>query len=280
MENRKHHVIRLLQNRQYPTYQLYAEMANKKTALRDSLRLAALTTMEWLRQRLQDSIPPELDQPDPSRFRDVSDECLKSFHMSRGFVIDIVSLPGQGLWALQITEPDLGSDPGCPDQERQPVPGRVFVTNVGFLISGRTLECAFQSVISDPEFTAEQADVYRITPAQWLMVNPSFDLRQITVLGSAAEQIRTVSQIKNLIATQKHEKNHRSMRRIICPSSIHPRKAGVANAATHGGAKGSHCAFRRSPKGWLGFSRSEGRTANANHSESRARGRWAKLYAL
>lgn len=208
MENRKHHVIRLLQNRQYPTYQLYAEMANKKTALRDSLRLAALTTMEWLRQRLQDSIPPELDQPDPSRFRDVSDECLKSFHMSRGFVIDIVSLPGQGLWTLQITEPDLGSDPGCPDQERQPVPGRVFVTNVGFLISGRTLECAFQSVISDPEFTAEQADVYRITPARRLMANPDFGLRQITVLGTEAERIGTVGQIKNLIAAQKHEKNH------------------------------------------------------------------------
>lgn len=29
MENRKHHVIRLLQNQQYPTYQLYAEMATE-----------------------------------------------------------------------------------------------------------------------------------------------------------------------------------------------------------------------------------------------------------
>ena len=40
MEKRSHHVIRLLQNQQYPTYQLYAEMANKKTAPRDGLRLA------------------------------------------------------------------------------------------------------------------------------------------------------------------------------------------------------------------------------------------------
>ena len=30
MEKRSHHVIRLLQNQQYPTYQLYAEMANKR----------------------------------------------------------------------------------------------------------------------------------------------------------------------------------------------------------------------------------------------------------
>lgn len=208
MEIRRHHVIRLLQNRQYPTYQLYAEMANKKTAPRDGLRLAALTTMEWLRQRLQNNIPPELDQPEPAHFREVSDECLKSFHMSNGFVIDIVSLPEQGLWTLQITEPDLGSEPGCPDQERQPVPGRVFVTNVGFLISGQTLECGFQSVISDPEFTIEPADVYRITVARRLMANPDFGLRQLTVLGTKAERIETINQIRNLIATQKHEKNH------------------------------------------------------------------------
>lgn len=208
MGNRKHHVIRLLQNRQYPTYQLYAEMANKKTAPRDGLRLAALTTMEWLRQRLQNNIPPELDQPGPSCFREVSDECLKSFHMSRGFVIDIVSLPEQGLWTLQITEPDLGSEPGYPDQERQPVPGRVFVTNVGFLISGQTLECGFQSVISDPELTTELADVYRITAARRLMANPDFGLKQITVLGTDAERIKTVNQIRNLIAVQKHKTNH------------------------------------------------------------------------
>lgn len=208
METRKHHVIRLLQNRQYPTYQLYAEMVNKKTAPRDGLRLAALTTMKWLRQRLQDNIPPELDMPEPSCFREVSDECLKSFHMSNGFVIDIVALPEQGLWTLQITEPDLGSEPGCPNQERQPVPGRVFVTNVGFLISGQTLECGFQSVISDPEFNTEPADVYRITAARRLMADPDFGLRQITTLRTEAERIGTISQIKNLIAVQKHEKNH------------------------------------------------------------------------
>lgn len=208
MENRKHHVIRLLQNRQYPTYQLYAEMANKKTAPRDGLRLAALTTLEWLRQRLQNNIPPELDQPDPAQFREASDDCLKSFHMSKGFVIDIVSLPEQGLWTLQITEPDLGSDPGCPDQERQPVPGRVIVTNVGFFISGQVLECGFQSVISDPEYPIEPAAVYRITAARRLMANPDFGLRQITTLGPEVKRIETISQIKELLAVQKDEKNH------------------------------------------------------------------------
>lgn len=208
MEKRKHHVIRLLQNRQYPTYQLYAEMASKKTVPRDGLRLAVLTTLEWLRQRLQEDIPPELDQPEPTRFRETDDTCLVSFHMSRGFVIDIVALPDQGLWTLQITEPDLGSEPGCPEQERPPVPGRVIVTNIAFLLFGQTLECAFQSIISDPEGTAEPADVYRITPARRLLENPDFGLRQGTLLRPKAERIETVGQLKALLAVQKQEKAH------------------------------------------------------------------------
>lgn len=45
-------VVRLMKNHLYPTYQLHAYMASKKTAPRDGLRLAALVTIEWLRQRL------------------------------------------------------------------------------------------------------------------------------------------------------------------------------------------------------------------------------------
>lgn len=52
-------VVRLMKNHLYPTYQLHAYMANKKTAPRDGLRLAGLITMEWLRQRLGDHAPEE-----------------------------------------------------------------------------------------------------------------------------------------------------------------------------------------------------------------------------
>ena len=45
-------VVRLQRNHLYPTYQLFAHMASKKTTPQDGLRLAALTTMEWLRLRL------------------------------------------------------------------------------------------------------------------------------------------------------------------------------------------------------------------------------------
>lgn len=191
--------VKLLKNQLYPTYQLHAFMANKKTTPQDGLRLAALITMDWLWNRLGESAPEEFKSlPAPSEYHTLTDECLFSTHMNSGFVIDIVSLPGSGIWTLQITEPDLGSDPGNPQQLRQAVPGRIIETNVGFKITGSELECGFQTVISDPEGTAQQAEVYRLAIVRQLLNHPDFGLKQITVLNQEVTQITSVSQLKAL----------------------------------------------------------------------------------
>lgn len=75
-------VVRLQRNHLYPTYQLFAHMASKKTTPQDGLRLAALTTMEWLRLRLGDTVPKELLLPGPEEFRSCSEEALQSLHLS------------------------------------------------------------------------------------------------------------------------------------------------------------------------------------------------------
>ena len=62
-------------------------------------------------------------------------------------MVNIVSLPEQGMWTLQITEPDLGSDPGNPAQARPAVPGRIIETNIAFQIVGKQVECGFKTVI-------------------------------------------------------------------------------------------------------------------------------------
>lgn len=201
-------VVRLLTNRLYPTYQLYALMDYSKTAPRDGLRLGALIVMDWLRQRLGKYTPPELmNIPGPEAWRQMGEECLVSLHMHAGFVIDIVSLPEQGMWSLQITEPDLGSDPGDPNQARAPVPGRIIETNVGFHIRGKELECGFQTVISDPEGTPRPADVYRLSPVRRLLEHPEFGLRQITPLTEKVVPLRTVEQLKTLIKLWRQEEN-------------------------------------------------------------------------
>ena len=100
-------IVKLLKNEIYPTYQLYAQMA-KKTSVQDGLRLGVCTILDWLLLRLGENAPADLQD------LAAQDEPLFSYHVSSGFGIDIVAIPEQGTWTLQITEPDLGSDPGNP----------------------------------------------------------------------------------------------------------------------------------------------------------------------
>ena len=200
-------VVRLLQNHIYPTYQLYATMANKQTIPVDGLRLAALTTMEWLRQRMGENAPSELIQPAPSQYREAGDDCLPSLHTNRGYAIDIVSRPQEGVWSLQITEPDLGSEPGNPSQRRQAVPGRIIETNIGFCIQGKTLECGFQTVISDPEGSGPPAEVYRLAVVRRLMENPAFGLSHILPLNGSVSKLDSAAQVKKLAALMDTREN-------------------------------------------------------------------------
>jgi hypothetical protein len=91
---------------------LHAYIANDKTAPDAGLRLAALTTVHWLKSRLGDAAPKEWDSlPSPADYLSATDEDLPSLYLNQGHVINIVSLPDKGMWTMQITEPDLGSDP-------------------------------------------------------------------------------------------------------------------------------------------------------------------------
>lgn len=203
-------VIKLLKNHLYPVYQLYAVMGNKKTNLQDGLRLGALTVMEWLCQRLDDEIPSELrDLPSPALYKECSDKCLISFHMSRGFVVDIVSIPKQGAWSLQITEPDLGFHTRSTGHkyQNQPVPGRMIETDVGFHIHGTQLECGFQVVISDPVGTLEATGDTCPAFVQRLMKHPDFGLKQVTTLTSEVERIDSVGQFQDLAGIWREDGN-------------------------------------------------------------------------
>ena len=142
-----------------------------------------------------DTVPKELLLPGPEEFRSCSEKALQSLHLNAGFVIDIVSLPEQGAWSLQITEPDLGSDPGNPKQARQAVPGRIIETNIGFRIVGHQLQCGFQTVVSDVAGGNALAEVYRLAVVKRLANNPDFGLQQTA---------RHQSQTKNTYFFQIH----------------------------------------------------------------------------
>ncbi len=198
--NRPYRFVRLLKNRLYPTYQLHAFMACDRTDPKDGLRLAALTTMQWLKDRLGDAAPADwADTPSPEDYLTATDGNLPSLYVNQGHVINIVSLPDRGMWTLQITEPDLGSDPGNPKQTRPPVPGRIIETNIAFLIVGRQLECGFRTVISDPVGTSPEAEVYRTAVVKLLMENPAFGLKQVTDIPMKPIRLADSAQVGKML---------------------------------------------------------------------------------
>lgn len=183
-------------------------MANDKTAPQDGLRLAALTTLHWLKNRLGEAAPADWgNNPSPQDYLSTTDEDLPSIYINQGFVINIASLLDKGMWALQITEPDLGADPGNPNQKRPPVPGRIIETNVAFQIVGKELECGFKTVISDPANITPEAEVYRTTVVKLLMENPAFGLKQVTEIPMKEIRLTNNSEIKTMLWATHHADN-------------------------------------------------------------------------
>ena len=193
-------VVKLQKNEIYPTFQLFARAANKGDPL-VIMKKAAKTVLEWLMQRLGEDAPKDLTE-----FFSGEDPFF-SYHISRGYVVDVVSLPDEGTWTLMISEPDLGSDPGNPEQIRQPVPGRVFETNIGFCVNGGKLECGFQTLISDPGYAFEKAPVYRLTPVKMLANDPDVGLSQVTELSPYSKKVDTKTDLKSLLELWKDEEN-------------------------------------------------------------------------
>lgn len=208
MAGKTYRVVKLLKNHIYPTYQLFATMANDKTAPEDGLRLAALTTMHWLKARLDENAPESwASLPEPSDYLSTTDDDLPSLYLNQGHVINIVSLPDKGVWTLQITEPDLGSDPGNPDQSRQAIPGRIIETNIAFQIVGSKLECGFKTVISDTVGTTPEAEVYRLAVIGQLMRNKAFGLKQVLDIPLELTRLDSVSAVKTMNWVVHHAEN-------------------------------------------------------------------------
>lgn len=200
--------VRLMKNRLYPTYQLHAVMAARKTTPENGLKIGALTILDWVRHRLGTGVPEELNAPLPEEYAAFPAGNLHSFHTNEGYVIDIVSLPAQGVWTMQIVEPDLGSDPGNPDQRRAAVPGRVIESNISFTISNGELHCGFRTMISDPMDIAEKCEVYRPAFVRLLADNPQFGLRQVAPLTQTVSRVETMEQLRQLAALHKNPACH------------------------------------------------------------------------
>lgn len=176
---KKRQTVKLLKNMSYPTYQVYGTIENTKINPDDAFKMAILETMSWLKSRFREiDFPEELDYPEPENYRDVSIEDFKSIHIREGYVLDISFIEDLRIWTLRLIEPDLGPEPGKEIQSRNPIPGRIFETNIGFIIYNGKVECGFKTICSEPVGTKARAEVFRPAVVKAIVRNPLLGLRQ------------------------------------------------------------------------------------------------------
>lgn len=191
--------IKLLRNISYPTFQLYAEI--DKTVLNPeiALKVAVAETFSWLRTRFRDfDAFDDISFPEPLDYSSIDDNALRSFRIREGYVIDVVYVKDDGIWAFNLIEPDLGPDPGNPDQHRRPVPGRVYETNIAFRVTENALECGFKVICSEPVGTAAPCEVFRVSVFKNMVRNPLLKLRHIVTLQETAHIPNNAGKIKDL----------------------------------------------------------------------------------
>jgi type II secretory pathway component PulM len=196
-----HQPVLLLRNRRYPTYQLFAHAGSGKVSADSVLKIAILETLHWLRQRFRAfDLPVELDWPDASQYDTVDSKDFKTFQINEGYKVEVVWLPDEQIWALQLTEPDLGPEPGAAHQTRRPVPGRLYETNIAYHIIGEQVVCGFRTFVAEPEGTAEPSEVFRLAIIRKLANNPLVGLKQEWPLIEKPHALDTVGAIRHLHA--------------------------------------------------------------------------------
>ena len=191
--------VLLLRNVRYPTYQLYATAGCGKASPDAVLKIVVLETMNWLRQRFRAfDLPAELDWPDAAQYETVDCKDFKTFLLNEGYKVEVVWLPADKIWALQLTEPDLGPQPGAEHQTRRPVPGRLYETNIAYRVVGDQVVCGFRTVVAEPDTTTESSEVYRLAVIKKLARNPLVGLKQGWPISDEPHALDTISAIRRL----------------------------------------------------------------------------------
>ena len=168
---------RLQPIKSYPTYQLHAFTANDKLGADKVFCICVLETLKWLRLRLDqyETLPPELTSPEPEDYESFSAEQLISFNINVGAAMDCTFIPGQGVWSLRITEPDIGENLGT-ETERLPVNGRTFRTEISFRRHSDSVEIGVRTTCSEPSGCNEPCSVFRPAVVRELAQNPDVGL--------------------------------------------------------------------------------------------------------
>ncbi len=188
---------RLPLTREYPGYQFYALLEYANLPAESCFCYAALCITDWLKKRVHDPayIPEEARRlPSRDAFQNISPTDLTSFQINLGFTANTVCLPAHGLWTLRLKEPDSKTD------NRDPIPGRFFTTNVGLhLLDDRRVELAIRIDVLDPEGAPEVDHAFRPAFVRTLFATDQLIISQLSpLLYEKARPVTTEQDWKDL----------------------------------------------------------------------------------
>lgn len=161
--------------KRFPTYQFHAEITSDQLSESEVFLRLILETFSWLRARLNGDIPAELQTPEPEEYALFSEAQLSSFTLDQGWKADVTYVPEKGVWAFSLRETDMGANIGR-ENERPPVQGRLFTTDISFIKCGRIVECGVRTIVTEPVSCDAPCEVFRPAVVRSIIVNPQFRL--------------------------------------------------------------------------------------------------------
>jgi len=226
--------ILLTKTSSFPMYQLYATVENPKTTPQDALKIGVLTVFSWLRERARkfEGSFKEINLPEPKSFP--CDVPLKSFRINLGYTIHVVYIKDEfkESWSFCLTEPDSGKEASKNSPARSALPGRLFETNIAFIIKGDgPLECGFNVVCVEPEGTTETCEVFRISPVKYMFRNERLGIKQVWNIIEDTYKIIDTKGINNLKDFVNNNKRQLPFVLIAehCPTELEPDIEKIAN---------------------------------------------------
>lgn len=219
-------VTALTHNRRYPTYQLYAQAINDTLSAQTIMNICVLETMSWLRRRLSkfSDIPTEIDLPEPENYNSFDSGSLRSFHLNIGCTIDVVYSEQERLWAFCLEESDAGANYGSKN-ERAPVSGRKFETNIAFRInSNDCVEVGIQTICSEPDNTTVFCEVFRPSVVKALYRNKNVGLRHILNITDSPVNIESAKDFQRVKDAATDETRELPIILITTPAAVRRNK--------------------------------------------------------
>lgn len=192
--------------KRYPTYQFHAVICSDQLSQSEAFCRLILETFSWLRARLNGEVPEELNTPEPEKHANFSEDALHSFSLDQGWKANVTYALERGIWAFALHETDMGANHGS-ENERPPVQGRMFETDISFVKCGDAVECGVRTIVTEPVSCDAPCEVFRPAVVRTILTDLLFRLSHCGIaLDTKPFFIRTRADAERFAAVYQDQK--------------------------------------------------------------------------